>query len=388
MLPAVRIGADRLFDEQFSLIAGKRVGLITNPSGVDGELRATADRLRERDGVELVRLFGPEHGIRGDAQDGVALDSEVGTRTGVATVSLYGERRAPTTEDLADLDLLIFDIQDVGVRFYTYLYTMSLAMEACAEVGLPFLVLDRPNPLGGKIVEGNVLDPEFASFVGLYPIPVRYGLTIGEIASYFNEELSLGCNLQVVELAGWRRSFLWEETGLCWVPPSPNMPTADAALIYPGMCFFEGTNLSEGRGTTRPFEQIGAPFLDPGELARRLQALDLPGVLFRDVTFTPSFGKFTGESCGGVHVHVRKSQGLHTVELGFHVLTEAMAVGGDRFEWRAGATGIHNFDKLAGSDRVRLSLDSGTSVLELTERWAEERKPFERRRSSYLRYPD
>ena len=275
----VQLGCERLFEDPraFRLVRGRRVGLVTNPSGVDRRLRATADLLHVSPGPELVLLFGPEHGIRGDAEDGVPVETAIDDRTGVPAVSLYGERRQPSPGELEQLDVLLFDIQDVGVRFYTYLYTMSLAMEACAEAGVPFVVLDRPNPLGGLVVEGNMLDaPAFASFVGRYPIPVRYGLTIGELARLFNEEFGIGAELHVVEMRGWRRSMHWPDTSLHWVPPSPNMPTPETVAVYPGMCFFEGTNVSEGRGTALPFEQIGAPYMDGFVLAARIDALGLP----------------------------------------------------------------------------------------------------------------
>ena len=284
--------------------------------------------------------------------------------------------------------MLLFDIQDVGVRFYTYLYTMSLAMEACAAAGLPFVVLDRPNPLGGLAVEGNVLDaPAFASFVGRYPIPVRYGLTIGELARLFNREFGIGADLHVVEMGGWRRSMGWRETSLHWVPPSPNMPSPQTVAVYPGMCFFEGTNVSEGRGTASPFEQVGAPWIDGFALARRAEALGLPGAVVRPVFFRPSFGKHVGLSCGGIQLHPSPDEGFSPVRTGFHLLAEARRGWPGAFEWRTNPEGIHNFDKLAGTDRVRLALDDGAAVDDLIAEWAVERAPFEDRRQRYLRYP-
>ncbi len=386
----VQLGCERLFEDPraFRLIRGRRVGLVTNPSGVDRRLRATADLLHVRPGPELVLLFGPEHGIRGDAEDGVPVETAIDDRTGVPAVSLYGERRQPSPGELEQLDVLLFDIQDVGVRFYTYLYTMTLAMEACAEAGVPFVVLDRPNPLGGLVVEGNMLDaPAFASFVGRYPIPVRYGLTIGELARLFNEEFGIGAELHVVEMRGWRRSMQWPDTSLHWVPPSPNMPTPETVAVYPGMCFFEGTNVSEGRGTALPFEQIGAPYMDGFVLAARIDALGLPGVAVRPVFFRPAFGKHEGLSCAGIQLHTTGDEAFSPVRTGFHLLSEARRGWPEDFGWRTNPEGIHNFDKLAGTDRIRAALDGGAAVDDLIEEWARERLPFEECRRRYLRYP-
>lgn len=383
----VRLGCERLFDDDnIALVRGRRVGLVTNHSGVDSHLRATADRLHEADGVDLVLLFGPEHGIRGDAEDGVTVDTGVDARTGVPIISLYGEQRQPAVADLDRLDVLLFDIQDVGVRFYTYLYTMSLSMAACAEAGVPFVVLDRPNPLGGVEVEGNILDPEFASFVGLYPIPVRYGLTAGELARLFNEEFGIGAELHVVHMLGWRRAMRWPDTGLVWVPPSPNMPTPDTVNVYPGMCFFEGTNVSEGRGTTRPFEQVGAPYIDGFDLADTLNALRLPGAAFRPVFFRPAFAKHEGQTCHGVQLHATRSAPFQPVRSGFEALAAVRRGWPDDFAWRTDREGIHNFDKLAGTDRVRLAIDAGAAIDDLVSDWARDRAAFVELRQKYLHY--
>lgn len=383
----VRLGCERLFDDDnIALVRGRRVGLVTNHSGVDSHLRATADRLHEADGVDLVLLFGPEHGIRGDAEDGVTVDTGVDARTGVPIISLYGEQRQPAVADLDRLDVLLFDIQDVGVRFYTYLYTMSLSMAACAEAGVPFVVLDRPNPLGGVEVEGNILDPEFASFVGLYPIPVRYGLTAGELARLFNEEFGIGAELHVVHMLGWRRAMRWPDTGLVWVPPSPNMPTPDTVNVYPGMCFFEGTNVSEGRGTTRPFEQVGAPYIDGFDLADTLNALRLPGAAFRPVFFRPAFAKHEGQTCHGVQLHATRGAPFQPVRSGFEALAAVRRGWPDDFAWRTDREGIHNFDKLAGTDRVRLAIDAGAAIDDLVSDWARDRAAFVELRQKYLHY--
>ena len=384
---AIRLGNERLFEEATALIEGKRLGLITNQSGVDTGLRLTADRLHQWPGCDLVALFSPEHGIRGDHQDGVeVVSSTTDPRTGVTVRSLYGHIRQPDADTLTQLDALLFDIQDVGVRFYTYLYTMSLAMEACAHHGVPFIVLDRPNPLGGVVLEGNVLDPAYASFVGKYPIPVRYALTIGELAQLINREFSIGAQLHVVQMDGWRRADCWNDTGLHWVPPSPNMPTTATAAVYPGTCFVEGTNLSEGRGTTKPFEQIGAPFIDGCWLADHLNERDLPGVLFRAVHFSPSFGKYTNESCGGVQLHLREGEHFTPVTTAFELIAAVRHRWPRDFHWHVPSTGIHNFDKLAGTDSIRQALDEGIRVDQLALGWETERDEFARISRPYLLY--
>ena len=380
------LGNERLFGDAFELIAGRRVGLITNHSGVNGELVATADRLHHTDGTTLTALYGPEHGLRGDAEDGVIVESGRDERTGVRTFSLYGSTRKPDPAMLEDVDVLVFDIQDVGARFYTYLYTMSLAMEVCSELGFPFVVLDRPNPIGGEHLEGNLLDPAFASFVGMYPIPIRYGMTVGELAALFIERFGIGASLEIVTMRGWDRRSYWEDTGLPWVSPSPNMPTVDTAVVYPGMCYFEGTNVSEGRGTTRPFEQIGAPYIDGFRLADELNDLHLPGAAFRPVRFQPSFAKYTGEPCGGVQVHVTDRRTFRAVRTGFHAVAAVRRLWTDQFAWRVPREGIHNFDRLAGTDRIRLALDRGVGVDDLVSAWEAERQGFLEARASHLLY--
>ena len=380
------LGSERLFEEEFHLIAGKRVGLITNPSGVDARLRSTADRLHETDGVELAALFGPEHGIRGQAADGVHIASTTDARTGVPLHSLYGKQRQPDDDMLADLDILLFDLQDVGVRFYTFLYTMALAMQACERNGLPFVVLDRPNPIGGVEVEGNLLDPDFASFVGLYPIPVRYGLSVGELATLFDEVFGIGAELIVVEMRNWKRDRCWEATGLYWTPPSPNMPSIDTAVVYPGTCFLEGTVVSEGRGTAKPFEQLGAPFIDGHQLADHLNALTLPGCLFRPVHFQPTNGKHTGRDCQGVQLHVSDRAALLPVRAGLEIVAAIRHLWPDDFTWHVPEGGIHNFDRLAGTDAIRKAIDAGTPVVDILSSDLSAQEDFRNLRQRFLRY--
>ena len=295
-----QLGVEELLDEEKALIDGKKVGLITNPTGVDQELNSIVDILNNDEDVDLTALYGPEHGVRGSAQAGEYVDFYTDEQTGLPVYSLYGKTRKPTPEMLEDIDVLLFDIQDVGTRFYTYIYTMAYAMEAAQENDIPFIVLDRPNPIGGDKVEGPVLDPDFKSFVGNYPIPLRHGMTVGELAKLFNNEYDIGADLTVVEMDGYDRSMDYNDTDMSFVAPSPNMPTVDTAYVYPGAALIEGTNVSEGRGTTRPFELIGAPFINSTELAAAMNKLDLPGVRFRASSFTPAFSKHAGELTHGV----------------------------------------------------------------------------------------
>ena len=387
-MKTVRLGCERLFDDAARLIDGRRVGLITNHSGVDRMLVATADRLHAYPHSQLVALFGPEHGIRGAAQDGERVGTLRDPRTEVAAYSLYGDTRQPDAQMLEGIDLMLFDIQDVGVRFYTYLYTMSMSMEACAQQGIPFAVLDRPNPIGGHIYSGNVLNPDFASFVGRYPIPIRYGLTIGELAQLFNETFELGVELHVVEMENWQRDQYWDDTGLPWVPPSPNMPTLDTAIAYPGTCFFEGTNISEGRGTARPFEQFGAPYINGHRIADELNEMQLPGTMFRPVYFRPSVGKHAGSVCQGVQLHVTQREAFDPLRTGFAALIALRKQGGKDFVWRTPAGGIHNFDRLAGCSDLRQTIDNGCDVDELLNAWQDDLVQFEALRQRHMFYSD
>ena len=365
----VTLGIDRLLSEAFHLVEGKRVGLVTNSSGVNGDLESSAALLHRTSGVELCLLFGPEHGLRTSAPDGERVSSDSDSETGLPVHSLYDGDRRPTEAALRQLDLLLFDIQDVGSRFYTYLYTMSYCMEVCACIDLPFVVLDRPNPIGGERVEGNLLDPAFASFVGRYPVPIRHGLTIGETARLFNQEFEIGVRLHVVEMAGWKRERYWEECGLIWVPPSPNMPTPDTAVVYPGMCLFEGTNLSEGRGTSKPFEQVGGPYVESHRLVERLRELDLPGLKWRPVHFRPEFGKHVGLECHGAQLHVIDRNTFCPVRTGLELLVVVKHLWPQEFQWHLPTRGIHNFDLLMGTDQVRADVDAGIKVSQLAQKW-------------------
>lgn len=371
----VRPGADRLLEAPYAgWVQGRRLGLITNPSGVTAELETTADVLLRRSDLRLAAIFGPEHGFSGAAQAGVPVADQP------RVFSLYGEVRAPTAEMLQEVDVLVYDLQDVGVRFYTYISTLFYSMQAAAQQGIPLIVLDRPNPIDGGRVEGPVLEPGFESFVGVFPLPIRYGMTAGELARLFNAEAGLGCDLQVVPLQGWRRSQWYDQTGLAWIMPSPNMPTLETALIYPGFCLLEGTNLSEGRGTTRPFELFGAPWLDSRRLAERLNQLGLSGIRFRPQAFTPTFSKYAGTLCQGVQVHVLDRDLFQPIPAVLHVLQQVARLHPGQLEFRP------QFDRLAGNPWIRQMLPEA-SVEAIVARWQPGLEEFRKIRQRYLLYP-
>lgn len=390
---AVRTGLQVLAASGFAALRGKRVGAICNPTSVTPDFAHLADLLQAAPGVRLEALFGPEHGIRGEAQDMVGVGGDADARTGVRVHSLYGdsfESLSPRLDWLDGLDALVFDIQDVGSRYYTYVYTMALCMKAAAQRGIAFYVLDRPNPIGGTQVEGNLVRPGFESFVGMYPIPNRHGMTAGELARYFNEEHRIGCDLTVVRCEGWRREQWWEATELPFVPPSPNMPTVDTACVYPGLCMIEGTNMSEGRGTTRPFEIVGAPYLEPYRFVEALRRERLPGVDFRPMSFFPMFQKHARRSCGGAMLHVTDRASFLPVRTGIAVMRAAREVGGEAFAWR---TERYEFvedkpavDLLCGTDSVRKAIDAGRSLDECMAGFDEDLKAFLPVRQRYLLY--
>jgi uncharacterized protein YbbC (DUF1343 family) len=388
----VKTGLDVWAAQDFRALRGQRVGAILNPTSVDARFHHLADLLARAPDVALSALFGPEHGVRGEAQYMEAVGQTVDARTGVPVYSLYGtsfDSLRPRPEWLANLDVVVFDIQDVGARYYTYLATMALAMEACAQAGVAFVVLDRPNPLGGLLVEGNHVAEGFRSFVGLYDVPARHGMTAGELARLLAAEGRWGTDLTVVPCQGWTRSMGWADTQLPFLPPSPNMPTADTALVYPGMCLLEGTNLSEGRGTCRPFEQFGAPWLDAEALVYALNALALPGLAVRPVHFTPSFDKHRGVSCAGAFLHVVDASAFRPVRTGLAAVMAARALGGD-FGWRTDAYEFVQdrsaFDLLCGTSAVRLALEGGAGFLEVARLLDDGSEAFQERRRPYLLY--
>jgi uncharacterized protein YbbC (DUF1343 family) len=390
----VKTGLDRLVEEGFRRLRGRRVGLVAHPASVDASVRHAADLLAVEPGLRLVTLFGPEHGWHGQAQDLEPVKGGAAGAAGLRLVSLYGqsvESLRPTAGQLAGLDLLVIDLQDVGARYYTFQATMLYCLETAGRLGLPVMVLDRPNPLGGDRVEGPRLLPGFESFIGAHDLPVRHGLTIGELARLYQAERSLkALQLEVVPCQGWRRNMFFEETGLPWVLPSPNMPAVETAVVYPGQCLIEGTNLSEGRGTTKPFELCGAPWLDPAALAQRLNAEALPGVRFRPACFQPTFQKWAGCVCGGVQVHVTDRRTFEPVRAGLMLLAVARELSGDRFAWR---TEPYEFvsdppaiDLLCGSARERLALEARTPWREIASSWKCEEEEFRRRRDRFLLY--
>ena len=397
----VKTGLDILVEEQLGLLAGRRVGVLCHPASVDRRLAHIVDLLTAA-GVDLRRLFGPEHGIRGEAQDMVGVGGERDHRSGIPVSSLYGdcvESLSPSADTLADIDVLVVDLQDVGARYYTFVWTMALCMQAAAHAGVSVVVLDRPNPIGGLAIEGGNVEPQVESFVGLASVPVRHGLSIGEMARLVAAGMPWGgerfarplpCDLQVVAMRGWQRSDYFDATGLPWVLPSPNMPTPATALVYPGLCLVEGTNVSEGRGTTRPFEIIGAPFLDGHRLAQQLASEELPGVRFRPLTFRPTFHKFAGQVCGGVQVHVVERTAFRPYLTGVAILRALFAVGGKAFAWRTDpyefVTDQPAIDLLTGSAAVREGIEAGLALAELAATWSKSEAAFAERRRSVLLY--
>jgi uncharacterized protein YbbC (DUF1343 family) len=382
-------GLQRLLDRP-EPVRGLRVGLVVNPSSITPTLEHASVALTGRRGVRVTALFGPEHGIAADAQDLVEVGHSRDGATGLPVYSLYGETRVPTPGMLAGVDAMVYDVQDVGSRYYTFVYTMLHVMEACAREGKRVVVLDRPNPIGGDAVDGNVLDPAYRSFVGMHPLAVRHGMTSGELALLFREELALDLDLHVVPMKGWRRAMAYEDTGLPWVLPSPNIPTVDTAFVYPGGCLVEGTNLSEGRGTTRPFELVGAPWLDAHALARALEKERLPGVGFRAAAFTPTFQKHAGELCHGVQVHVLDRRRFPAFLTYLLLIQHARRQDPARFAWRDPPYEYEHvrlpIDILCGTDRIRKAIEAGVSPRRLVPGWRKERAAFCGRRARHLLY--
>jgi uncharacterized protein YbbC (DUF1343 family) len=385
----VTLGTERLLND--GMLRGLRVGVVCNPASIDGGYQHIADRLAAAPGVSLAAIFGPQHGFRSDLQDNMIETGHGhdGVR-GVPVYSLYSETREPTAAMLEGLDALVIDLQDIGARIYTYVYTMANCLRACGRHGVRAIVCDRPNPIGGVQVEGPMLERGYESFVGLFPLQMRHGLTIGELARFFNDEFGLGADLQVVPMTGWTRDMYWDRTGLPWVMPSPNIPTLDSAIVYPGTVLFEGTMLSEGRGTTRPFELVGAPWIAAEPFAARMNARRLPGVHFRPAVFEPTFQKHAKVTCGGCQVHVLDRSAFEPCATAAALLLEFHAADAQRFAWRQPPYEYEHeklpIDILAGSPALRTQVEAQTPLPEIQAGWRDASRTFVEQRARYLLY--
>jgi len=386
---AVTLGSTRLLAS--GRLKGHRVGVVANPASVDHQFVHVVDRVRAAEGVTLAAIFGPQHGFRSDLQDNMIETPHADDAVRrVPVYSLYSETREPTADMLRGLDALVIDLQDIGARIYTFIYTMANCLRACGRHGVPVIVCDRPNPIGGVAVEGETLVPGFESFVGLFPIPMRHGLTIGELALLFNEQFGLGASLEVVEMEHWRRADYADDCRMPWVMPSPNMPTLESAVVYPGTVLLEGTLASEGRGTTRPFEIVGAPWVQAEAFADRLNAHGLPGAIFRPAVFEPTFQKHHGVTCGGCQIHVTDRAAFRPVETGVAVIEELRRADPARFTWRPPPYEYEHrlmpIDILAGSSRLREAIERGGHARDIAATWSDDEAAFLARRAPYLRY--
>ncbi|HET9478414.1 MAG TPA: DUF1343 domain-containing protein [Pyrinomonadaceae bacterium] len=387
----VQLGLERLLEDHAPLLERARVGLICNQASVDHGYRHAADLLYEHPSIDLRALFGPQHGIRGDVQDNMIETAHgVDRKTTLPVHSLYSETREPTEAMLNDVDVLVFDMQDVGCRIYTFVYTLANCMRAAARFGKRVVVCDRPNPINGVSVAGNILESEYASFVGQFPLPTRHGMTVGELARMFNEHFKIGCDLEVVSMNGWRREFWHDDTDTPWVLPSPNMPTLDSATVFPGTVHFEGTQVSEGRGTTRPFELIGAPYIDPDEYGDKLNALNLPGVFFRSCAFQPTFQKHAGVTCGGVQIHLTNRDVFEPVFAGIAMVKLIYDMYPNEFRWKEPPYEYvydkNPFDVIAGTNKIREAFEQGDKLDAIAETWTRPLLEFKQLRESFLIY--
>lgn len=389
MRSSIKTGLEVLIDSRLDVLRGYRVGLVSHPAAVTTGLVGNVDALLEA-GLQLTALFGPEHGFMSAAGDGAVVSDARDPRTGLPVYSLYGKTVEPTPEMFQQVDVLVFDMQDVGARFYTFLSTLFYLLRSCANTGCPLVVLDRPNPVTGLQVEGPLLESGWESFVGIFPAPVMHGMTLGELANLINTEVELDASLTVVPMEGWRRNQWFDETGRTWVPTSPGMPRLETAVTYPGMCFLEGTNLSEGRGTALPFEQAGAPWLNSHALAERLNRLRLPGVIFSPINFTPSSSKHQGKVCQGVQVHVVDRLVYKPLHTGLEIIAACHELSPREFCFlpSSGEDRRCHFDLLAGSDHLRLDLMNGIPVQEMARNWKAGLAGFLKTRAKYLLYDD
>ena len=383
---SVILGNDNFIKNQLKLVTNKRVGLITNPSGINGNLEYISDVFFNHPEINLVALFGPEHGIRGNEYGGNKVKNTVDTKTQIPLFSLYGKSRKPSVEMMSLVDVMVFDIQDIGVRSYTYIYTMAKAMEACAEFNIPFIVLDRPNPLGGIHVEGNVLDTTFSSFVGLYPLPYLHGMTIGELAKYFNTECNINCDLTVVLMLNWEREMNFGETGLKWIPTSPHIPEWKTVAYYAATgTLGELHTVSIGVGYTTPFKLIGAPWINGNKLSKSLNALSLPGVYFRPMYFKPFYSSFEGEMCHGVQLHITDFNAFNPYVTGLHVMQQLIQLYPEQYIFEKPKR-IKMFNKVMGTDKIMNDLKNNISVFDMEKSWQSEIDKFKKIRAKYLLY--
>jgi uncharacterized protein YbbC (DUF1343 family) len=386
---SVCLGSERLLASP--RLDGARVGVVCNPASVDRTLQHVADRLAAHPTARLTAIFGPQHGFRSDVQDNMIETRHAHDEIRrVPVYSLYSETREPTDEMLRNLDVLVIDLQDVGVRIYTYIYTMANCLKAARRHGLTVIVCDRPNPIGGVQVEGMVLEPGFESFVGMYPIPMRHGMTIGEIARLFNEHFAIGADLEVMPMDGWRRDMYFDATGLTWIISSPNIPTFDTTTVYPGGVLFEGTNVSEGRGTTRPFELLGAPWVVAERFAEAMNRRGLPGVSFRPALFEPTFHKHARQACAGCQVHMTDRWTFRPVETGVALIDAFRAAAPDQFAWKSPPYEYEHdkmpIDCLAGSSLLREQIDAGVPAREIARSWEPALAEFVKTREKFLIY--
>jgi len=385
----VRLGAEHLLAS--GRLDGLQVGVVCNPASIDHEYRHIVDRLVEIGGPRLAAVFGPQHGFRSNVQDNmIETPHDLDHNRQIPVYSLYSNTREPTAKMLNGLDVLVIDLQDVGARIYTYISTMANCLRACGRHKVPVVVCDRPNPIGGTQIEGGQLRSGFESFVGLFPVPIRHGLTIGEAARLFNDYFNLGVRLEVVEMTGWKRNMYADDTGLPWVLPSPNMPTLDTAIIYPGTVLFEGTTLSEGRGTTRPFELVGAPGIAAETFASNMNALSLPGLHFRSAVFEPTFQKHAGHTCGGCQIHVTDREAFRPVMTGVALIAAFRRQLGKQFTWRQPPYEYEQeklpIDILAGSSELREQIEADTPATDIAALWNEDEVTFDRERQRFLIY--
>ncbi|WP_419959958.1 exo-beta-N-acetylmuramidase NamZ domain-containing protein [Psychrobacillus sp. BM2] len=386
MIRKVKLGIDVFMESHVQELKGKRIGLLTNQTGANAELVSTIRLFHEHPQIQLTALYAPEHGLKTNTKEGERFSDTVHSMTGVPVFSLYGKSKKPTDAMLEPVDVIVFDMQDIGSRYYTYIYTMAYMMEACARTGKRMYILDRPNPIGGHIVEGNLVDANFTSFVGMYPIPNRHGMTVGELSLYFNEVFAIHCDLTVIQMVGWNRNSFFHETGLPWIPPSPNTTSLDMMLLYPGTCLIEGTNLSEGRGTTQPFEIVGAPFIQGEQLQDKANSMGLGNVRARAISFTPTYQKFAGEPCEGIQLHITDRQSFQPIQTFVRILAVIAKLYPKELKFlEYGSLKHPMFDLLAGNAQLRNELVVG-EIEEYLEQCNLDTGDFIKMRQPYLLY--